>query len=68
MNVEVLLAYLTAGVERPSLKSNSNEGRCVCFYITTEEDFQHFKQCILNELAQAEFVSADDLEDTPQQD
>ncbi len=31
---------------------------------------QHFKQCIVivNELAQIEFISADDLEDIPQQD
>jgi len=38
------------------------------FNLTAEEDFQHFKQCILNELAQIEFISGDDLEDTPQQD
>jgi hypothetical protein len=36
--------------------------------VATEEDFQHFKQCILNELAQIEFISADGLEDTSQQD
>jgi len=45
-----------------------DEGRCLRFYITTEEDFQHFKQCMVHELAQVEFTSADDLEDTPQQD
>ena len=45
-----------------------DEGRCLRFYITTEEDFQHFKQSMVHELAQVEFTSADDLEDTLQQD
>lgn len=45
-----------------------DEGKCLRFYIATEEDFQHFKQCILNELAQIEFISSDDLEGIPQQD
>lgn len=45
-----------------------DEDKCLRFYITAKEDFQRFKQCILNELAQIEFISADDLEDIPQQD
>jgi len=45
-----------------------NEGRFLRFYMTTEEDFQQFKQCIVSELAQVEFISADSLEDIPQQD
>jgi len=45
-----------------------DDGKCLRFYIATEEDFQHFKQCILNELAQIEFISSDDLEGIPQQD
>jgi len=45
-----------------------DDGKCLRFYIATEEDFQHFKQCILNELAQIEFISGDGLEDTSQQD
>ncbi len=45
-----------------------DEGKCLRFYVITEEDSQRFKQCILNELAQIEFSSADDLEDIPQQD
>jgi len=45
-----------------------DEGRCLRFYMTTEEDFQQFKQCIVDELAQTEFISADSLEDIPQQD
>jgi len=36
--------------------------------VTSEEDFQQFKQCIVDELAQTEFISADSLEDIPQQD
>lgn len=38
------------------------------FYVTSEEDCQQFKQCIVDELAQTEFISADSLEDIPQQD
>jgi uncharacterized membrane protein len=45
-----------------------DDGKCLRFYIATEEDFQRFKQCMVNEPAQAEFISANDLEDTPQQD
>jgi hypothetical protein len=45
-----------------------DEGRCLRFYITTEDDFQHFKQCIVDELAQIELISADGLEDIPPQD
>lgn len=45
-----------------------DKDKCLRFYITAKEDFQRFKQCILNELAQIEFISADDLEDIPQQD
>jgi len=43
-----------------------DEGRCLRFYVTSEEDFQQFKQCIVDELAQTEFISADSLEDIPQ--
>ena len=45
-----------------------DEGKCLRFYMTSEEDFQQFKQCIVDELAQTEFISADSLEDIPQQD
>jgi hypothetical protein len=38
------------------------------FNLTAEEDFQHFKQSMVHELAQIEFISADGLEDTSQQD
>ncbi|TKJ33058.1 MAG: hypothetical protein CEE38_21505 [Planctomycetes bacterium B3_Pla] len=45
-----------------------DDDRCLRFYMTTEEDFQQFKQCIVSELAQVEFISADSLEDIPQRD
>jgi hypothetical protein len=38
------------------------------FYVTTEEDFEQFKQCIVDEPAQIEFISTDSFEDIPQQD
>ena len=54
-------------IQQP-LRAPVDEGKCLRFYVTSEEDFQQFKQCIVDELAQTEFISADSLEDIPQQD
>jgi len=61
-----ILCYILEGlIFRKSLRQGS---LCKFHPMWCNTPFQHFKQCILNELAQIEFINADGLEDIPQQD